>query len=165
EPAKEAESSQLVSNEEREVILEQERSRIAREIHDSVIQDVAHVIQKLDYIQRVLEQQPQVAFNELERSRALLERSMRDLRTGISSLLPAPLEEQAFDEALRALVHEYSQNAPHLKITYDTDSLARWPQSLRAPIYRFMREALHNIRKQAHASQLRIRILRIDGPR
>lgn len=150
-------------SEERQALLEQERNRIAHEMHDSVMQDMAHVTQKLDYIQRILEKQPQVALNEIEQARELLNRSLRDLRSGISSLLPVPLEEQEFDEALKALLHEYSQNSPHLKITYDADNLALWPQALQAPIYRFMQEALNNIRKHAAASEVSIRLRQVSG--
>lgn len=148
---------------ERQHELEQERSRIAREMHDSVLQDMGHVLQKLEYTQRILEKQPQVALNEVEQARVLLNRSLRDLRYGISSLLPVPLEEQEFDEALKSLLHEYSQSLPHLKITYDMDNLALWPQSLQAPIYRFMQEALNNIRKHASASEVRIRMRQVAG--
>ena len=148
---------------EQQTLVEQERSHIAREIHDSVIQDVAHVTQKLDYIQRILEKQPQAALHEIDAARSLLNRSLRDLRSGISSLLPIPLEEQEFDEALKALLHEYSLNSPHLKITYDMDNLAHWPSVLQAPVYRFMQEALNNIRKHASASEVNIRIRQVAG--
>jgi signal transduction histidine kinase/DNA-binding CsgD family transcriptional regulator len=127
------------------------------------MQDMAHVTQKLDYIQRVLEKQPQAALGELEQVRALLNRSLRDLRYSISSLLPMPLEEQAFDEALKALIHECGTNAPQLRITCDMDDLLLWPQALQAPIYRFMQEALNNIRKHASASEVSIRIRHIAG--
>jgi signal transduction histidine kinase/DNA-binding CsgD family transcriptional regulator len=150
-------------HEEQQRLLKQERQRLAREIHDSVMQDMAHVTQKLDYIQRILEKQPQAALGEIEQARELLNRSLRDLRSGISSLLPVPLEEQAFDEALKALLHEYTLHAPHLKITYDADNLALWPQALQAPIYRFMQEALHNVRKHAAASEVTIRLRRVAG--
>jgi len=148
---------------EQQEIAEQERARIAREIHDSVMQDVAHVAQKLDYIQRMGEKRPEAALGEIEQARTILNRSLRDLRSGISLLLPIPLEEQAFDEALKSLLHEYSLNMPHLKITYDMQNLARWPQALRAPVYRFMQEALNNIRKHASASEVRIRIRQAAG--
>lgn len=150
-------------SQEEEVLIEKERQRIARELHDSVIQDLAHVGQKLDYIQRTMEKQPQNALNEIDQARHFLNRSLRDLRYGISSLLPVPLEEQGFDEALKALLHEYSLNSPHLKINCSLDSLALWPQALRAPVYRFMQEALNNIRKHASASEVSIRVQHVAG--
>jgi signal transduction histidine kinase/DNA-binding CsgD family transcriptional regulator len=149
-------------DEQRELI-EQERSRIAREMHDSVMQDVAHVTQKLDYIQRILVQQPQLAIDEIEQARELLNRSLRDLRSGISSLLPTPLEEQTFDEAIEALLREYSLNLPRPKLTSDLDNLAHWPPALHAPIYRFLQEALTNIRKHAEASEVTVRLRQVAG--
>ena len=77
---------------EQQTLLEEERRRIAHEMHDSVVQDIAYVTQKLDYIQHILEKQPQAALNEVEQARQLLNRSLRDLRYGISALLPLPLE-------------------------------------------------------------------------
>jgi len=148
---------------EQRTIAEQERARIAREIHDSVLQDVAHVTQKLDYIQRILEKRPESALDEINQARTILNNSLRDLRSGISSLLPIPLEELGFDEALKSLLHEYSLNMPHLKITYDMQNLALWPQALRAPVYRFLQEALNNIRKHASASEVSIRIRQTAG--
>lgn len=148
---------------EQQAVTQQERARIARELHDSVVQDMAHVMQKLDYIQRIVEQQPAAAHNELDQARAIVSRSLRDLRSGIASLVPIPLEEQEFDEALKSLLHEYSLNMPHLKITYDMQHLSLWPQVLRAPVYRFMQEALNNIRKHASASEVSIRIRQASG--
>ncbi len=154
---------------EQQMLIEEERKRIARELHDStaqndsVMQDIAHVTQKLDYIQHILEKQPQTALSEIEQARELLNRGLRDLRYGISALLPVPLEEQEFDEALKTLLHEYSLNTPHIKITCDLDNLALWPQALQAPIYRFMQEALNNIRKHAAASEVHIRIRQVAG--
>lgn len=148
---------------EEQALVDEERGRIAREMHDGVMQDVAHVIQKLDHVQRILEKQPRTALSEVEQARNLLTRSLRDLRYSITTLLPVPLEKQRFDEALRALLHEYSLHTPHLKITCDMDNLALWPQALQAPVYRFMQEALNNIRKHASASEVRIRIYHTTG--
>lgn len=148
---------------ERQELLEQERGRIAREIHDSIMQDVGHAMQKLDYTQRILETQPQAALNEIEQAHAILNRSLRDLRYGISSLLPVPLEGQDFDDALKVLLHEASQNMPHIKITSDLDKIALWPQALRSPVYRFIQEALNNIRKHASASEVHIRVRQVAG--
>jgi signal transduction histidine kinase/DNA-binding CsgD family transcriptional regulator len=136
----------------------QERARIMRELHDSVVQDMAHVGQKLDYIQRIGEQQPAVALNEIGQARTIVSRSLRDLRSAIASLVPLPLEEQEFDEALKSLLHEYHLTMPHLQISADIQRLALWPQVLRAPVYRFMQEALNNVRKHASASEVNIRI-------
>ncbi|MGH2481995.1 MAG: helix-turn-helix transcriptional regulator, partial [Ktedonobacteraceae bacterium] len=73
------------------------------------------------------------------------------------------LEEQKFDEALKSLLDTYSQSSPHLNLLYDMDNLALWPSDLQTPIYRFIQEALNNIRKHASASEIRIRIRQAAG--
>lgn len=152
-----------LSRTEQRELLEQEHSKIARDIHDGILQDVGHAMQKLEYIQRILEAQPQAALNEIEQARTLLDRGLHNLRSGLSSLLPVPLGGQAFDEVLKVFLQEYSQNVPNLKITYDLDNIALWPQTLQIPIYRFIQEALNNIRKHALASEVRIRMRQAAG--
>lgn len=146
---------------EQQAAAQQERTRLAHELHDSVVQDIAHVTQKLDYIQRTFAQQPGVALAELDQARSILRRSLRDLRSDLASLLPGSLAEQEFDEALKALVHEYRLSMPHLKITTDLQRLALWPQALQAPAYRLVQEALQNIRLHASASEVRIRLRQV----
>ncbi len=116
------------------VAIDEERSRIARDIHDGVAQNIVHAIHKLEFIQRVLE------------------------KHGISSLIPLQLEEQGFDAALQNLLHEHMRDEPTLKIDYERDDFARLPLSLEVPIFRFIQEALNNVRKHAQASRVVIRI-------
>ncbi|MFL5698391.1 MAG: hybrid sensor histidine kinase/response regulator transcription factor [Ktedonobacteraceae bacterium] len=140
------------------VAIDEERSRIARDIHDGVAQNIVHAIHKLEFIQRVLEKQPDVALQEISRTSDLLKESWHDLRQGISSLIPLQLEEQGFDAALQNLLHEHMHDEPTLKIDYERDDFARLPLSLEVPIFRFIQEALNNVRKHAQASRVVIRI-------
>ena len=140
------------------VAIDEERSRIARDIHDGVAQNIVHAIHKLEFIQRVLEKQPDVALREISRTSDLLKESWHDLRHGISSLIPLQLEEQGFDAALQNLLHEHMRDEPNLKIDYERDDFARLPLSLEVPIFRFFQEALNNVRKHAQASRVVIRI-------
>jgi signal transduction histidine kinase len=140
------------------VAIDEERSRIARDIHDGVAQNIVHAIHKLEFIQRVLEKQPDVALREISRTSDLLKESWHDLRHGISSLIPLQLEEQGFDAALQNLLHEHMRDEPTLKIDYERDDFARLPLSLEVPIFRFFQEALNNVRKHAQASRVVIRI-------
>ena len=138
--------------------IDHERSRIAHDIHDGPAQQIAHVIHKLEFIQRVLEKQPEVALREISRGSAILKESLHDLRHGISSLMPAQLEEQGFDVALQSLLDEYARNEPGLKIDYEREQFILLPRSLEAPVFRFIQEALNNVRKHAHARHVVVRI-------
>lgn len=148
---------------DRQAAIDRERSRIARDIHDGVAQEIAHVIHKLEYTLRIFEKQPQLALREIGRARDTLEEGLRELRHGISSLVPVQLEHQSFDEALRALLDEFSKSEPRLKIQYDIEKIRHWPPSLEAAIYRLVQEALNNVRKHAQATGVRVRIRPLSG--
>jgi signal transduction histidine kinase len=136
----------------------QERNRIARDIHDGAAQQIAHVLHKLEYVQRILPKQPEVALREINRSTLILKESLNDLRHGIASLIPVELEKQEFVPALQALLDEHTHDTPFLKIRYEGDDLSLLPLSLEVVIFRFIQEALNNVRKHAHATEVIVRI-------
>lgn len=146
--------------EEQKALIEQERNRIAREIHDGAAQQIAHAMHKLEFIQRTFEKQPQVALRDIARVYDILEESLQDLRRGIESLIPPQLEQQDFDAALRELFKSYE---PGLEIRYDADQVDMLSTSLEVPVFRFIQEALSNVRKHAQASQVVIRIRALSG--
>ncbi|MFL5627928.1 MAG: hybrid sensor histidine kinase/response regulator transcription factor [Ktedonobacteraceae bacterium] len=138
--------------------IEQERNRIAQNIHDSVAQQIADVLYKLEFIQRILDKQPDVAQQEISRLSEILKESLHTLRYNISALMPSELEQQGFETALRNLMDEYRRTEPALKIDYEGEATSLIPPSLETPIYGFIQEALQNVRKHAHASHVTIRI-------
>jgi len=143
--------------------IDQERSRIARDLHDGVAQNIAHVIHRLELVRRIYERQPQGAQRELSRARDVLIDTLKDLRQGISSLLPAQLQEQGFAAAVRGLLHEFRRNEPAIKVDYEIENLDICPPSLEVPVYRLVQEALNNVRKHANATHVTIRIRALTG--
>jgi len=153
-----------VHTRELQAAVEHERTRIARDIHDGAAQQIGHVLHKLEFTQRILEKQAlwphllQTALLEVERASSILEAGLIDLRHNIESLLPVQLEEQDFANALQSLLDEHMINDAGLEITYHIDDPEALPASLEAPIFRFIREALTNVRKHARATQVAIRL-------
>lgn len=149
---------------ELQTAVEHERVRIARDIHDGAAQQISHVLHKLEFIQRMLEKQSlwphllQTALIEVERAASILEAGLSDLRHGISSLLPVQLEEQGFVNALQGLLDEHMINDPGLEISYTIDDPEVLPATLEAPIFRFIQEALTNVRKHALATHVAIHL-------
>lgn len=151
---------------EQKAAIEQERNRIARDIHDGPAQQIAHGLHKLEFVQRLLERQsdpPQLALREIIRVRNLLEESLNDLRYGILSPIPTQLQEQGLASALTTLLEYYALNEPGLQISYSIDQLHHIPSSLEVPIFRLIQEALNNVRKHAKASHVTIRIRSHSG--
>lgn len=164
----------MVKNEEQHVIsedpainlqaaLDQERQRIARDIHDDVAQRIVHVLHKLELIQRLLErQQNQLAQEEAQRAYAQIEIGLEHLRQLITSLLPPELEDHPFAQAIQTLLEEYRNNNPGTEIV---SSICEQhpPAALEMPIFRFIQEALNNICQHAQATCAEVRIYATYG--
>lgn len=146
-----------------QVAIDRERSRIARDIHDGAAQGIAHAIHSLEFAQRMLEKQPQEARREIQRARETLLESLDDLRHDISALLPAPLEQANFAEATRALLDDFSIQEPTITLHYEGIHIKHLPPSQEAVLYRFLQEALNNVRKHARASHVSVQIQSLPG--
>lgn len=155
----EKDEASLSADELQKALIERERSRIARDLHDGVSQQIAYVLHKLELIQRSLEKQPPPqVLPEVKRAYSILQNCLNDLRHSIASLLPAQVEEQGFIVALKALIDEYRREHTHMRVVYDIDELPLLPSRLEAPIYRVIQEALNNVLKHAHATDVTIHI-------
>jgi signal transduction histidine kinase len=148
----------------REAAVDRERHRIAREIHDGVAQNLAHLMLRLELVQRLVTSDPARAQAEAEGARGVLLSSLNDLRQSIAALAPAQLEELGFAGAVQQLLDDIATNAPDLEVTFTTETERDIPPELRAPAFRVVQEALSNIRKHAHARHAWIAVAR-DGDR
>ncbi|GEM_PF-5315578 len=69
-----------------EFALQQERSRIAREIHDGVSQNLALLILKMEIISRLADSDPPRVKDELRKVTTILESSINELRSTLNTL-------------------------------------------------------------------------------
>ncbi|HJT57217.1 MAG TPA: LuxR C-terminal-related transcriptional regulator [Ktedonobacteraceae bacterium] len=61
------------------------------------------------------------------------------------------------------MLGEFRVNAPGITVEYEVEHLDIWPPSLEVPVYRLIQEALNNVRKHAHATEVSIRIRALTG--
>ena len=138
--------------------VEQERHRIAEELHDGVAQDVALALHKLEHIQHLLEQsQLYQAFQEVTHVARILENGLYHLRGSIDTLLPQQLAKQTAFTSLMTLIQEYQQDHPELQLDCRLephDLLTHIPSRLEMPIFRIVQQALNNIWQHASATQV-----------
>lgn len=150
-----------VRRSERQEAMERERNRIAHDLHDGVVQQLTHVLHKLEFVQYMLDkpaaQTPSVA-SEIKRTYNILQTSLHDLRSGISSLLPVQLEKQGLVAALTILLDEFCVNVPGLQMAFEHDDLRQLPSSLEVAVFRLVQEALNNVQKHAHASHVSVHL-------
>lgn len=132
----------------------QERQRIGRELHDSVVQQIAFALYKLEFIQRLVERQQFQAINqEILQVATILEQSLQELRASINALRPPQIEQAGIQDAVANLLNQYG-----LTIHQHLPAIGRTPEHLQAPIFRLLQEALSNIHQHAQASDIWITI-------
>jgi two-component system sensor histidine kinase DegS len=141
---------------------EGERSRLAQEIHDGPAQALSNAIFQVEYIERVVDQDPRLAHAELRFLRELLRRELGDVRSYISQLRPPRLLELGLDGAIA----ESAENLTALTgVAVETD-LAAPPDLLdeasQTVALRIVQEALQNVRKHASATRVRV-TTRLEG--
>jgi signal transduction histidine kinase len=152
-----------VRDELRHLAVVQERERIAREMHDGVIQSLFGLGMSLQGVVSSTTLPPAVS-ERLNVTVDGIDAAIRDLRNYIFGLRPGLLANRELEAALRHIVAEVRANAD-LQVDVVIDPVAAGLLSDRAPdIVQVAREALSNVRRHAHASAARV-VLSCAGER
>ncbi len=135
---------------------EEERERISAEIHDSVAQwmvSASYHAQSASAL--VLESKLDEACDELEQATRIIGQSIRELRRIVTDLYPPALTELGLQEALRQNIECFrKETGVQCRLRGGlTRTLSPVHQIV---VYRVVQEALHNVRKHAHASEVDI---------
>jgi signal transduction histidine kinase len=142
---------------------EQERSRLAQEIHDGPAQALTNAIFQVEYLERVIGEDGRVAATELRFLRELLRRELGEVRSSILNLRPPLLDHLGLDEAIADTA---STVAGLTGLAIETDLQApgdRLDASVRMVALRVVQEALQNVRKHAAATRVVVQTRLIDG--
>jgi len=146
---------------ELKLIIDQERRRIAYEIHDGVSQRITLALYKLELVQRLLEQQQvATAYVEVQHAYTYVSKSLHHLRQYILSLRSFELEDHALTNALPTLLEEYRAHYPDIELLCPCDQYdaGRIPPYLEAVVFRVLQEALINAYKHAQATRIKLTI-------
>jgi signal transduction histidine kinase len=133
--------------------MEDERERLARELHDGVLQSLAAVRLQLDAVARLIDENPQAAQKRLLDIGNLIANEQRDLRTWIGKLRPATAASMASSAELAVALETLCQQAETLSglrvgLTTSRGMIRR---ALGDEVYRLVQEALANVAQHARA--------------
>jgi signal transduction histidine kinase len=134
---------------------ETERGRLARDLHDIVLQDVCAISRDL----KVLEAGPGTDPNHIVLLAERANEMVRTLRVICNDLRP-PLLQRDLATALRALVEQLGAGArPLLSLDISGDGI-QLPDEAAVAVFRIAQEALRNAVQHADASEIEIRLTR-----
>ncbi|HSG44201.1 MAG TPA: histidine kinase, partial [Anaerolineales bacterium] len=139
---------------------EEERNRLARELHDDTIQAVIALTQRVQLAQKsVKTRSGHQALNELE---SLAEQTVENLRRLTRALRPIYLEDLGLVTALEMLAKETSQ-ANHMKVDFRlSGNEQRLSREIELSLYRIAQEALNNVVHHAKAKHAVLNIIFAD---
>ena len=133
-----------------EIAIFDERSRIAREIHDGIAQSLAFTAMKLDLAGRLLEKDPKRVLSEIELAKTTLREQIKEVRRSIFALRPLDLERLGFLETVRQYTKDFGEQN-NIKTTLELHGEPRLSPTNEAVMFRILQEALNNIAKHSRA--------------
>ncbi len=135
---------------------EEERRRLARELHDDTAQALIALGQQVEMAQKMLTKDPDRATERLTQVRALLADTVEGVRRFSRDLRPIYLEDLGFIPALEMLARSGPQTP---KIHFSTDGpVRRLPPDVELAAYRIVQEALNNAIQHGQASQIWVKV-------
>jgi signal transduction histidine kinase len=136
----------------------QERNRIAREIHDSLGHSLTALNLHLEMAVKLAHIKPEQSREVLIEAKRLGSIALRDVRQSVSAMRSDPLHQQDLATAIHKLADEFKLSN-HIQPLCHIDLPIDLPQPVAIAIYRIIQEALTNISKYAHASEVVIEII------
>ena len=158
EAVQKAENQGLVKE---EAIIEKERKRIARDLHDTVSQELfaAHMILS-GVSQQALKLDREKMQTQLQSVAAILETAQKDLRVLLLHLRPVELEEKSLVEGIQILLKELEDKSD-LKVSLK-QNVSKLPKKIEEHIFRILQELISNTLRHAQASCLDVYLYQTD---
>jgi len=133
---------------------EEERRRVARDIHDGPAQMMANAVLQVEIVERLLTQDPSAAASELKDLKRIINDSLNDLRRIIFDLRPMILDDLGLAPALRRYTDDFTSRHS-LPVEMKVLGVeTRIDPIIEVALFRIVQEALHNARKHALASRV-----------
>jgi len=144
---------------QREAAILKERTRMARDIHDTLAQGFTGVIVQMEAAEEaLLEEDSEHAIGHVHRARELARESLREARRSVHALRPQALEKAPFADALEAIIKNTAAGTAlrtEFRITGKPRELAPLVEE---NLLHIGQEALTNSLKHAHATKFQARL-------
>ncbi len=137
-------------------IIEAERMRIARDMHDGPAQSMSNLVLQAEILERLIARDPQMVVKELADFKNDVRAVLDDIRRLIFDLRPMTLDDLGLVPTMCKLITEFDNRptmAASLRVTGDAVRLSgNYEQTL----FRIIQEALNNAKKHAQARNVEV---------
>ncbi len=140
-----------------ELAVLEERSRLARELHDAVTQTLFSASLVAEALPVTWERDPEEGRSLLRELRSLSRGALAEMRTLLLELRPAALVETRLEDLLRQLGEAASGRAG-IPVSVQVEGAVQLPPDVHIVFYRIAQEALNNAIKHSRATQVAVRL-------
>lgn len=137
---------------------EEERRRVARDIHDGPAQALASVVLRAEICEKLLDSDISQVRQELHTLKDLVRLSLQDIRKIIYDLRPMTLDDLGLVPTLRRFVADFNEHCPTVTEFSVIGYEKRLPMHVEVGVFRIIQEALNNISQHANARNALIRV-------
>jgi len=142
---------------------EEERKRIARELHDETSQSLTGLVIGIRMIEESVPGDMPEIRERLHNISDLAHQTLNEVHTMAVRMRPSVLDDLGLAAALRSYVKEFSGNT-HIPVDLQLMGMSeRLPAELETVLYRVVQEALTNIARHSGAGNCRVSLQRRDG--
>jgi two-component system sensor histidine kinase DegS len=139
---------------------EEERVRLAREVHDGPAQVLANAQMLLETCYSLAQQAENAKLTlMLDRLRQSTREGLGEVRRFIADLRPGAVAERGLADALREYIRGYN-NAYNAHASLEAEPMDRLPGEVEIVLYRIVQEALQNAHKYARGARVVVRLVR-----
>jgi signal transduction histidine kinase len=132
-------------------LISQERARITRDLHDSLLQGFSGVVYQMEAAARLLQSNPQLSKQRLEHAIEQADQSLQEARQALSNLRVPGLENRTLPEALSAIGGKLTDGSPVAFHPMIKGRVRELGYAVQASLYLIAREAITNAVNHAGA--------------
>ncbi|NLG86813.1 MAG: histidine kinase, partial [Firmicutes bacterium] len=137
---------------------EEERRRVARDLHDGLAQQLSAALMGLEVSQRLLESDSGRAKQELSNVELIIRDGLKEVREVIFNLRPLSLDNMGLKTVIKGLISRLQDRTGiHILLSVHGEE-QKLDGTTSTCIFRIVQEALNNVIKHANASEIKVRL-------
>ncbi|PYQ49100.1 MAG: hypothetical protein DMF59_14385 [Acidobacteria bacterium] len=133
----------------------EERTRLAREIHDTLAQGLTAIALQIETAIESVGREPARVRERLQKALAIARENLDEARRSVTNLRAGALAGKPLAQALAALVREFTSESG-IRVTFEPRGNCTLALPVEAELYRIAEQALTNVRQHARAKSVRV---------